>query len=235
MADIERTPEDILLFVRTLFSQVASQKHPKYKRKVFNCYVNTSLRVIQSSANPMKVRFLCMISMITLMRETEKSTISLSSQDDFNEMQKEVIVYLVKKEILKIRAVILDLCTDTYADDIAYSVKPEIWTKKIKEEIENVLPEPKNPTAAKLTAESLELLKNLLLQDLEEIFLGKAQPFGKKGNLLIVNILEIERYFAKRKQETKGFSGLIEKIQMNFKKKEDIESIEHLRDLQLQK
>ncbi|KAI5186850.1 hypothetical protein NEHOM01_1745 [Nematocida homosporus] len=280
------TPEDIMHFLATLIAQVQDEKYPKYRQKLFNCYINHSIRFIQNDKAPMPQRFLITLTMLTFTQQLQNTSTNTTTNTNTNtnintnttntntnkntntntststntntntnttttptpttthsiqlniqpvqKMQDQVVQYLCQKQVAKIRALILDLHpTSTYSTDLQYSVQPEPWLLQLTQELDLILPpETTNfiPTTQTFTLLHTHLL-NLLIQDLKDIFIARTQPFGRKGNLLVINLLYLQDFYQKRNIPTQAILNLIKQVHLNFKNKDMIEPISQLRNI----
>ncbi|OAG31437.1 hypothetical protein NEDG_01964 [Nematocida displodere] len=227
------TADELYAFIATLTAELKDSMFPKYQRKLFNCYINNSVKAIQNSKLPLQRRFCIMVATIAFGRAAEGT--ALSPEAPFKEMEDEILQYLCKAEISKIRAVILDLYTYSYTEESSYSVRPEQWAVALVEELKTVLP-PNETNKVQVTAcDVLRLLESLLLKELKELFISKNKPLGKKGNLLVVNLIYIQKYFTSQSLSPEPIDAFIKTVQKSFKPGEVPEETKRLRELQVQK
>lgn len=232
------TPSELFAFLTGVLAEVADPQFDKYQKKLVNCYLNQSIKVIENDQVGLSQRFRVMVAMLSLEGQAGQLAPGAGdpeAQPSFAEVAADVLAYLTKKEIAKIRAVILDLHTNTYTEDREWSPRPEPWAVRITDELDAVLPPSAVPAIEQTTAQVHAQLLARLVQELRTIFISKAQPFGKKGNLLVVNLVYLQQYFAKKLRDTKLMADFIVEVQRNFKPGEAPEATETIRRLQLKK
>ncbi|KAI5192434.1 hypothetical protein NECID01_1929 [Nematocida sp. AWRm77] len=231
----EYTAEELYAFLANVAHEVEDKDFSKYKKKLLNCYVNNSVKAIDSDTVSFKNRFVVMLAVLAYMTETEKHSTGKDTQVSFAEIKQDILSYLTKKEISKIRALILDLHTSTYTDSKEWSPYPEPWAREIVEELDAVLPESAHPQVQEALSLARTHLLSLLVQELKDIFFSTAQPFGKQGNLFVVNLVYLQTYFEKKLPNTNIIAEFITEVQSNFQKGEVPEKTEIIRKLQLKK
>jgi len=240
--------DELFFFSSEILSAVKDRSFPKYRKKLFNCYVNCSVKFIENEKNALTSRFKAMFSLFAFISQCRGSTAGHTTAPDKKQIgadneeiteesltifKNKISLFLTKKEISKIRAVILDLQTNTYTKDEEYSVLPEPWAKKLAEEISHTFPAPKTEVLKTAVADSLNLFVPLLIKELRDMFISKVKPFGSKGNLLVVDLIYLENYFKDRHARTEAVSEFIAEVQGHFRPGLIPENTEHLREIQL--
>ncbi|EHY64732.1 hypothetical protein NERG_02135 [Nematocida ausubeli] len=216
---MECTEEELYQLVLSLVEDLEDPDIVKYKRKMINLYIKLSVEKIYRKDMSLASLYsigICIYSFLQQMEENEK----IIKSEAKAKIQEEVVEYICKREVLKIRAIILDTFKGTYTEDKNYSVKPEEWAVKIIKELSSFIGEDRQKTKDSLFAGPrrviLEKVEELLAQEIKEAFVSKSKLFGKKGNLLVLNILYIEKYF-KRYTKTDFMEQLVQNIHKSFK------------------
>lgn len=220
-------PEEFFSLVSSLINDLHDFHIVKYKRKLVNSYINTTIKLVHNQENPLPLKFILTICMHSLVQQVEQDAQDILPKEIREKIEKELITYLCMQEISKIRAIIIDLYSGTYTEEKNYSVKPEEWAVKVVAELKTLIPSGKKESFKESKKFVLEILQDLLAKELKEAFLSRSKKFGKKGNQLIINVLYIEKYF-KEYTSLKSMSTLIKDIQENFKEKEAVASAEDL-------
>ncbi|KAI5173225.1 hypothetical protein NEFER03_2177 [Nematocida sp. LUAm3] len=225
------TVKSFLHFLGLLIEQVKDEKYPKYRKKLCNCYINNTIKTIQNEDISMSKRFLLLVCMFVFI-EHLGDLLDEADKKDLEKVKKESMIYLCKKEITRIRAVILDLTQGTYTEYTEYLYRPEKWPLRIIEELEDILPSSEYLPEKSQAKVPLTLLVSLIAKEIKEIFLSKSQKFTKRGNLLIINLLQIETYLKKREEDPiliSPLEDLIKKIRENFLEEQMIDNLDKLR------
>ncbi|KAI5192511.1 hypothetical protein NEMIN01_2062 [Nematocida minor] len=222
-------PEEFVSLIFSLINDLNDPGVQKYKRKLVNGYINNTVQMVHSRETSLNKKFFFTISMVSIILQLEEQEDSKYITKDIpQEIKTDLIDYLCKQEISKIRAIIIDLYTGMYTDDQKHGIKPEPWALKTVEEISTIIPIEPLKWLVQPKQMVMKMLHRYLLQEIKEAFVSKAKPFGRRGNQLIINILYIEKYFKKHWTEGNTMKVLLEEIRNNFKDKKDIKTTEEL-------
>ncbi|OAG32448.1 hypothetical protein NEIG_01371 [Nematocida sp. ERTm5] len=225
---MECTTEELFQVFSSLIEDLNRKEINRYRRKMINLYINLSIDKIYRKETSLPMLYSLSVCMYSILQNAQDNEKVLKSEIR-EKLQKEVLNYASKREVLKIRAIILDMFQGTYTENSNYSVKPEQWAIKIVEDIRIFIGESKNNTKDKEDVFKepkrliLERVEDLLAEEIKEAFLSKSKPFGKKGNQLIINILYIKKYLNSY-VKTESMQKLIETVQENFKDPNAVES-----------
>ncbi|KAH9385271.1 uncharacterized protein NEMAJ01_0167 [Nematocida major] len=222
-------PEEFFALTFSLINDLQDSTVVKYKKKLINSYINTTIKLIQSKTAALSHKFVMTVCMHSMVRHIEQeSDMEMLPKEIREKIEREVVEYLCMQEISRIRAIIIDLYTGLYTDDVNYSVRPENWAVKVVAELKTLTP----LADTEMFKESKKLvlcrLQGLLAKELKEAFLSKSKPFGRKGNQLVINILYIQQYF-KEHTSTEGMQELVKEIQGNFKDAGSVAKLEELK------
>lgn len=223
---MEYKPEKFVSLIYSLISDVADNRIVKYKRKMVNAYVNHTFQLVHSKETHIHTKFLLTICMVSIILRIEEEVPPIKD-NAFQKIKVDLIDSLCKKEISRIRAIILDLYTGTYTEDTLHGVRPEPWAVKIVQDMSQLVPETKVELFKQANRIVMTTMHKYLQQEIKEAFISKTRQFGKKGNQLLINILYIDKYF-KEYASTLSMNPLIEEAKKNFKDKKMAEDTNSL-------
>lgn len=216
----EYRADEVFGFVEGLLEELEDEKFDKYKKKLYNCYLNNSLCLIQNDEADIKSRFIALVSMVAFIENADPSY----NTKAVAKMTEEIKEYLMQKEISRIRRIILDSKPCNYTEDTEYSIKPEAWAMQVTKELEHVLPQTEHPGIEKVLQSISGSILVMLLKEIKEIFVSKQGKFGKKANALVVNLIHIEAFFS-RHTDVSEVESVIEQVQSMIQSPESTEKL----------
>lgn len=216
----EYRSEEVFAFVGSLLEELEDEKFDKYKKKLYNCYLNNSLCLIQNDEADIRSRFVALVSMLAFVENADPTY----NTKAVAKMVEEIKEYLMEKEISRIRRKVLDSKPANYTEDTEYSIKPEAWAVEVTRELDHVLPQTEHPGVEKVLQEISGKLLSMLLKEIKEIFVSKQGKFGRKANALVVNLIHIEAFFS-RHTDVSNVESVIEHVQSMITSPESAEKL----------
>lgn len=219
---MEYDPEKFVSLIYSLISDLTDSKILKYERKMINAYINQTIQLVHRKETHLHTKFLLTICMVSVILRIEEDKNKVLEDSAFQRIKVELVESLCRKEISRIRAIILDLYTGSYADETLHTPKPEPWAVKIVADLSKLLPDAKSEQFVQGNRMVMAVLHGYLEQEIKEAFLSKAIQFGKKGNQLVINILYIDKYFRKYVPGA-SMDSLVKAVQENFRDRDQAE------------